>query len=186
MNIFVLDTDASLAATYHCDKHVVKMITEHNQMLGSVNHTARGARTKKDIDREFIDTHFQDFPRLDEKGFLKPYGIGYKNHPCTVWTGKSLENYKWLCDLTIALCKEYTLRYGKVHAGEIIVNWYSSNVPVFDRVEKTPFALAMPEHLKSADAVDSYRSYYASHKAKFAKWKIKEPWWWSKHLEKLA
>ena len=33
MNIFVLDRDPEVAARYHCDKHVCKMILEAGQML---------------------------------------------------------------------------------------------------------------------------------------------------------
>lgn len=33
MNIFVLDIDPKISATFHCDKHVVKMIVESTQML---------------------------------------------------------------------------------------------------------------------------------------------------------
>ena len=35
MNIFVLHEDPSTAARYHCDKHVVKMVVELFQQLGS-------------------------------------------------------------------------------------------------------------------------------------------------------
>lgn len=32
MNVFVLDKDPVLAAKYHCDKHVVKIILETQQI----------------------------------------------------------------------------------------------------------------------------------------------------------
>ena len=35
MNIFILDEDPSVAAQYHCDKHVVKMVLETAQMLSA-------------------------------------------------------------------------------------------------------------------------------------------------------
>lgn len=37
MNIFVLDRDPVLAAQYHCDKHVVKMIVEAGQMASTIS-----------------------------------------------------------------------------------------------------------------------------------------------------
>jgi hypothetical protein len=37
MNIFVLDRDPVLAAQYHCDKHVVKMVLETAQILSTVS-----------------------------------------------------------------------------------------------------------------------------------------------------
>ena len=36
MNIFVLDRNPILAAQYHCDKHVVKMVLETAQLLSTV------------------------------------------------------------------------------------------------------------------------------------------------------
>lgn len=37
MNIFVLDENPRLAAQYHCDKHVVKMVLETAQILSTVS-----------------------------------------------------------------------------------------------------------------------------------------------------
>ena len=53
MNIFVLDKDVKLAAQYHCDKHLVKMITEHNQILGSIAHVGRGVKKKIEITPDY-------------------------------------------------------------------------------------------------------------------------------------
>lgn len=33
MNIFVLDNDIKLYSQYHCDKHLVKMITHRNTIM---------------------------------------------------------------------------------------------------------------------------------------------------------
>jgi hypothetical protein len=35
MNIFFLDKDPVISADYHCNKHVVKMVTEYAQILSS-------------------------------------------------------------------------------------------------------------------------------------------------------
>jgi hypothetical protein len=183
MNIFVLDTDTAKAAQYHCDKHLVKMITEHNQILGSIAHVLRGIKKKSDITPDYIGEHFQKFPRVNENQEPHPYGIGYKSHPCTQWAMKSLENYNWLCDLNMKMCKEYTSRYVKKNVGEDITSWYQQNPPVLESSKMTPFALAMPDNLKTSDAVHSYRLYYASYKAYFAKWKKGEPAWWGEYLK---
>jgi len=178
MNIFILDLDPELCAKYHCNKHLVKMITEHNQILGSIAYTARGVNRKADITPEFIEKTFRGFPRK-ENGKPHPYGIGYRNHPCTQWAGKTLDNYRWLCALNAYMCKEYTRRYGRVHAGETITNWYASNHPELPITGLTPFALAMPEECKSKDAVKSYRDYYIKFKSGFAKWpEGLTPHWW--------
>lgn len=170
MNIFVLDLDPKKCAAYHCDSHIVKMITEHNQILGSIAYTARGIARKKDITPEFITKHFQGFPRKED-GKPKPYGIGYVNHPCTKWAAASMQNYLWLCNLTLEMCDEYTRRYKRTHAGEAICRWYYSNMPAtLPMLQMTHFAQAMPDDCKNPDVVKAYRDYYNKHKVKFAKW----------------
>jgi hypothetical protein len=178
MNIFVLDTDVKKCAEYHCNKHLVKMITEHNQILGSIAYTARGITRKKDITQEFTD-RFVGFPRSRD-GRPHPYGIGFKNHPCTQWARECYENYSWLCELTLEMCKEYTKRYGRRHVGEAICTWYRDNAPFLPVYGKmTPFAQAMPADCKDPDAVKAYRNYYIKHKARFAKWPHDcIPEWW--------
>ncbi len=37
MNRFILDLNPTVAAAYHCDKHVVKMVLEEAQMLSTVH-----------------------------------------------------------------------------------------------------------------------------------------------------
>jgi hypothetical protein len=169
MNIFVLDLDPALCAQYHCDKHLIKMIVEHCQILGSIAYTARGITRKKDITPEFILKHFQGFPRSRD-GQPHPYGIGFKNHPCTQWAGHSFDNYVWLCKLTLEMCKEYTRRYKKKHVGEAIANWYYANPPELPLKGMTPFAQAMPDVCKNPNPVTAYRDYYKQYKARFAKW----------------
>lgn len=179
MNIFVLDLDPVKCAEYHCNKHLVKMITEHNQILGSIAYSRRGILKKKEITQEFVQKVFAGFPRKTESG-PHPYGIGYLNHPCTQWAAKSLDNYRWLTTLTAEMCKEYTRRYGKKHAGEEINRWYASNHPELPIIGLTPFAQAMPDDCKnSADPVSAYRNYYRKHKSHIAKWPDgKIPHWW--------
>lgn len=171
MNIFVLDLDPTLCAEYHCDKHLNKLLTEHNQILGSIAYTARGIGRKKDITPEFLEKTFVGFPRKDEEGKTKPYGIAYANHPCTRWAGESMQNYLWLCNLTLRMCDEYTKRYGRKHAGEDICRWYYSNMPAtLPMLQMTSFAQAMPDECKNPDPVVAYRDYYIKHKKPIAKW----------------
>lgn len=180
MNIFILDLDPQKCAEYHCNSHLVKMITEHNQILGSIAYTARGISRKKDILPEFISKVFVGFPRKTEDGSPHPYGIGYANHPCTKWAAKSMQNYLWLCTLTLRMCEEYTKRYGRKHAGEDICRWYYSNMPAsLPMLQMTSFAQAMPDECKDPDAVKAYRSYYIKYKSSFAKWPdSRTPSWW--------
>ena len=52
MNIFYLDSDPRIAAKYHCDKHVVKMILESGQMLS----TAHRVVDKSDDDILYLES----------------------------------------------------------------------------------------------------------------------------------
>lgn len=171
MNIFILDIDHQKCAEYHCDKHICKMILESNQILGSIAYTARGINKKTEITPEFIQDTFQGFPRKDKLNNILPYGIGFKNHPCTRWAASSRHNYSWLVLLNLELCKEYTKRYKRIHSGEAIAKWYSDNRPVLPILGQTDFVQAMPEDCKvPGDAPAAYRKYYVKHKARFAKW----------------
>ena len=146
MNIFVLDNDPKTCAEYHCDKHVVKMILESAQLLCGVHWTIGGQA---------------------------PYKLSHKNHPCSIWTRECIENYVWLCNMTMELCKEYTYRYGKRHKSEDVLNWCIDNKPNLpSKGDITPFALAMPDECKVANsAVLSYRNYYMTEKRSFSTWK---------------
>jgi hypothetical protein len=166
MNIFVLDYDTKLCAKMHCDKHCVKMILETAQLLCGVHHMVE---SKLDI----------------------PYKLSHKNHPCSIWARECIENYVWLCDLGIELCKEYTHRYGKRHKSQEIIEWCIINHPNIEgKGDLTEFRLAMPDECKIGDAVESYREYYNVFKKGFAKWKNRDiPYWFnpvndsSEHLQ---
>src|SRR5210317_1125408 len=83
MNIFYLDSDPEVCASYHCDKHVVKMIVESCQMLSNA------------------------LPK-DEA----PYRRTHYNHPCSKWVRESWNNWWWLAQLTECLLSEWRDRYG--------------------------------------------------------------------------
>lgn len=153
MNIFVLDENPTTCAQYHCDKHVVKMILETAQLLCGV-HWSTGSEA--------------------------PYKLSHKNHPCSIWTRECIENYIWLCDLGIELCKEYSYRYGKTHKSQQIIEWCMSNLPnIKEKGFITPFALAMPDEYKVESPTESYRNYYRGAKTSFAVWKNRDvPVWY--------
>ncbi len=151
MNIFVLDRDPIAAAAMMCDKHVVKMILETAQML-----CAAGIA----------------------KGYDMPYGATHTRHPCTLWAGESKANWDWLVGHGLALCSEYTLRYGKVHKSQSVIEFARDMDIEFDKHELTPFAQAMPAQYKNECVVTAYRAYYMGEKARFATWKTESPDWW--------
>lgn len=143
MNIFILDKNPSLAAAYHCDKHVVKMILESAQIMSTVLHM---------------------------KGLPAPYKPTHQHHPCVKWAAESDANYAWLFDLFEALCDEYQARYCKRHKCEQYTEpflLYYSYLP-----HPTSFVQCMPDEYKQDDVVAAYRTYYMKDKAHFAKWKL--------------
>lgn len=152
MNIFVLDHSPKTSAEMMCDKHVVKMILETAQMLCTVAHT---------------------------QGFKAPYKATHKNHPCTLWAAKTKQNWDWLIIHGLALCVEYTKRYGKVHKSMQHIEWCKSLDIKLPTKGLLPFAQAMPVQYKNKCAVKAYRAYYKGEKASFAKWKNGNiPNWW--------
>lgn len=72
MNIFVLDTNPGIAASYHCDQHLHKMILESAQMLST--------------------WAYKHFPKA--RPYI--YKPAYENHPCTQWIAKATDNRIYL------------------------------------------------------------------------------------------
>jgi hypothetical protein len=166
MNIFRLDNDPVLAAQYQCDKHVVKMIVESAQMLSTVHRMLDGVRGTKPDGKPANQWHFVADDREDAL-----YRCCHMNHPSTVWTRESKANYEWHYAHFIALCDEYTYRYGKVHKTDGLLRKVLNTPPVnIPDVLETPFKLAMnsnPECQFPDDPVKSYRLFYQTKQDRF-------------------
>jgi hypothetical protein len=162
VNIFVLDLDPKLAAQYHCDKHVNKMIIEHLQMM-SVALAHHGLDPARKKDGKFYSVR------------------AYKNHPCTKWVKESADNFEWTFSLTWHLCNEFEKRYGKEHAGRQSLNSINQLgvMNIFPKIGHTEPAQAMPFFCKHSNPVQAYRNYYNWMKWEFATWKTKPPHWWA-------
>jgi len=161
LNIFVLDEDPTTAAQMHCDKHVPKMCVEAAQMMASA--LRRHGATDEQMP-------------LTKSG--TPYKGGYAHHPCTVWAGDSGANFRWLAQHGLALCLEYSMRFGKQHACHEPIGMMYAIHGTVPHDELTPFALAMPDEYRDDDAVKAYQAYY--HSKQFAKWEKGTPapdWW---------
>lgn len=152
MNIFKLDESPILSAQFQCDKHVVKMPLESAQMLCTVHRLLDG-----------------------DEGNEELYKVAHPKHPSTLWTMETIANYHWHYNHWVALCKEYTHRYGKVHLsfqkfGERLKQ-QPRNIPMGTM---TPFRLAMgsnPECMFPENPVKSYRAYYKTKQERFdMKW----------------
>jgi hypothetical protein len=150
MNIFFLHLIPSICAMMHADKHVIKMILESTQLLCSVHHI------------------------INSSLYKPPYKLTHKNHPCSIWTRASKQNYIWLCQLSKELCKEYTFRYGKIHKCEQYIDELTENIPLLPDIPFSTPAQAMPAVYKdSDDVVEAYRQYYFFEKIHIHSWKGK-------------
>ena len=145
MNIFITNECPLQSAVEHCDIHVVKMVTEACQLLSAVHYY---------LDRVVVG--------------MNPTHI---SHPCAVWARKTTGNYKWLYQHYVALCAEYTHRFGKEHAS-------SSHMEVLRKFpqhifagERTFFTKAMPDEHKAIPNVPlAYQSYL---NVKFKDWQTR-------------
>lgn len=149
MNIFILDKDPIKAAQLQCDRHIVKMVLESAQLLSTAHRVLDNDNVPADI-----------------------YRATHKNHPCAIWARESSENYEWLYNHFIALCNEYTYRYGRTHTTHEKLGNVLKQLPKhIKRGKRTPFALAMrtvtPELIDESNPVKSYQRFYNTKQNKF-------------------
>jgi len=163
LNIFYLDENPIIAAKMQCNKHVVKMILETAQMLCS------------------------PFPEGEA-----PYKRAHFNHPSTIWVRSSRENYRWALMHGLALAKEYTERYGKVHKSEKVIKWCFTHAFKIDFPEEglttPPYAISPDMNCRKfisefdrLSRVEQYQLYYIMDKGHFAIWpEGKMPEWYER------
>lgn len=164
MNIFFLHWNPQICAQYHVDKHVVKMILESCQLLCTAWH--------------MLDPQHERFsPPLKKTHF---------NHPCAKWARESKQNYLWLCELGLELCKEYTFRYEKTHKYESLLVELKTKVPCINEKLTIP-SLCMPDEYKVFDSfIFSYRYYYVHGKKHIHKWKKRTVPFFCKHIKDIT
>lgn len=147
MNVFRLADGPVMAARYHCDQHVNKMLIEAAQMLST-------ALREQGVD----DDHL--------------YRSTHVNHPTSVWVREGRENFAWVRDLAVALAREYARRYD--HDGPEAHKTYREVITEIPRRPdaipegSTPQPLAMPDEYHTDDPVEAYRAYYRGDKREFA------------------
>lgn len=161
MNIFYLDQDPYVAARWHGDKHVSKMIIETAQMLSTAHHV---------LSKEY-DANGKPFSHKANKlGLYKPTHI---NHPCSKWIRENSANYDWAWKLFEGLCSEFYIRRAKIHATERLLDTLKIKPDITYALKYTTPALAMPDEFKTDNPVESYRRYY---KYKFLKGIVTYEW----------
>jgi hypothetical protein len=180
MNIFYFNSNPVACAKQHCDKHTVKMIVEYAQLLSTAHRVLDGNKMiiKKNNRKKTIyvlnDEDFED----------SLYTATHVNHPSNKWVRNSIQNYSWLLNMWIALCSEYTKRYGKIHKSSSLMTVLlnaPTNIPL--DVPFSPPWRAMPDEFKKDKSEKdycekSYQAYFNNTKRHIAFWKTNEiPHW---------
>ena len=156
MNIFVTHESPWKSAQVLPDKHIVKMPLETCQMLSIVASDKWGHG-------------FGILPKADGTPYNTDKGA-FRNHPCTKWASAFVNNWQWLIQHGIALCDEYTARYGKTHSCLQTLLVARDLFPSADPQGRsgrgpTDFVRAMPDEYKldtSISTFDAYKMYIAS------------------------
>tara|TARA_B100001094_G_C18127971_1_gene770560 strand:- start:977 stop:1567 length:591 start_codon:yes stop_codon:yes gene_type:complete len=187
MNLFLLHSNAKVAARWHCDKHVVKMILEICQLLYTAWHQASTT-----VKWSTLCAH-------------KPYRATHRNHPLAFWVRQDANHYMWACQLGYELCYEYTRRYGKIHKCQSHLDRLKDmgfpstcKAETYTPPENKSAVINIPEHCSvfycampvecvvntdgKLDGVASYRNYYMSKQweMKWNKGKDKPPFWFNR------
>jgi len=171
VNIFYLHNDPTECAKLHNNKHVVKMILEYAQLLSTAHRYLDGNVTVGlSVSGRKRTTYI-----LDSTLNSILYASTHINHPSAIWVRKSPENYIWLANMLIALCEEYTYRYGKTHKVErdglcyVLLKNIPKNIGNEGWSEPTP---AMPDEFKvPGNSIQAYINYYVGAKKHLANWK---------------
>jgi len=156
MNHFILDENLEQSVEYHVDAHIVKMGIEATQMCSTAL--------------------YQQF------GLSMGYSPVYQSHPLVKWTGYSRQNWMWMAAYGMAIFREYTHRFGREHASQVVLEGMIQYVAQLDtrswNVGLTPHHLAVAPEMKGLDPVDAYRAYYLKYKTRLFKWTNREiPFW---------
>ena len=169
MNIFYLHHDVNKCAELHNDKHVVKMILEYAQLLSTAHRVLDGTQSVVLTKTNRKKTRYV----LSDEREHTLYLSTHTNHPSAIWVRQSYENYEWLYKLFISVLKEYTYRYGRIHATERLVgDLYTPPTHIPKGVGFTEPTPAMPEEYKvKNNSIQSYINYYVGAKQHLANWK---------------
>ena len=139
MNIFYINTDPVIAAQELADDHIRKMQIESAQMCCTA-HWASGSEA--------------------------PYKKAHLNHPSTKWVRESIQQYRWVVKHGLEVCNQFTIRYGKRHKTQDVLEWCRDNEPNIPDNGFTPPPQCMPDEYKKEDTVEGYKTYYIEDKIK--------------------
>jgi hypothetical protein len=121
MLICPLSEDLTESSKLLPNKYIVKLILEHTQVLYTVQYLTSNDK----------DLFYKNAP------LTKTGKYGYKpshiNHVLTRTICQNQDAYDWLIQYTIEMCKEYTIRYHKIHSCEKHIN-YLSNITLDNHI----------------------------------------------------
>jgi len=135
MNIFFFTKDVNLNSRLLDDKRLVKMVLETTQLLSN---------------------------GLFLNNCRSPYNPTHLKHPCSIWAAKSCGNWKWLRLYGLALAKEYTRRFGKIHKCEKLIRLMKC--PKSKNIKFTNPPQCMPIQYKNKRTDIAYINYYINEK----------------------
>lgn len=150
VNIFFLDMNPKLAASYVHDVHVISAINETTQLLS-------------------VWADWYSGPHSEEIKNLPWTELSHQNNPCSLWLKETLGNSDWLAQYLAGLIEEYERRWNKKtnfdRAREIsskLNAWFRHHwVMTFYTIP----AEVMPDEFRSKRSnktmvVEAYRNYY--------------------------
>ena len=143
------------------------MVIEYAQLLSTTHRVLDGEMY---IDKTINNRKIKRWRLLDERELrlMKPTMM---NHPSAIWLRQSDSNYRWLYNMWCELQKEFTYRYGKIHATARLIPDLArvpDNCPKGVFTGPTP---AMPDECKvPGDSLTSYHRYYVMNKEHLWSW----------------
>ena len=149
MNVFYTNDCPIQTANEHCYVHVVKMLTEHCQMLTTAHHLVDGTTL------DWKPTH--------------------PDHPSTVWIRSSKAHYDWVVQCSLRLAEIYKEHSGKVHKSAIYLQKLLKAPRNISNKSFVAPPVAAEDKFKAMaiwhDVPTAYQAYLNS---KFAEWACRE------------
>lgn len=166
MNIFFLDRDIQNNARSYCDQHVVKMSIEFGQLLSNV-------WWAQPLDLWPKDPMFRALLNRES----------HPRHRCSRWVQSSVQHYRYLIGLGLALSLEHRLRFGTPSGAHPLLKTLedlgSPDLPDLWEDPPRTFGIWSPEIDPELEIVSAHRRFYVLAKSPFARWRHSDPpgWW---------
>jgi len=108
--------DYSWCARQHINAHIIKIPLEAAQLLYTAHHVHPAAKD------------WRNHAPMAKTGIRGYMPVHVKN-PIALWVRANAAHYRHAAAYGLALCKEYSLRYGREHACEAHLAWLQDNEP---------------------------------------------------------